>query len=255
MYPVLLDLGFVSINSYGILIATGFLLSLVYIAKNADGVGLISIQQQDATFWMFIFGMIGGRLLHVITQGSHYWQNPTEIVQVWKGGFVFYGWLIGAIPTVIYHGRKYGFSPWDTFDLVSPGFALAHGVGRLGCFLAGCCYGTPSDLPWAVKFDSFLVARDFRNIHLHPTQLYSAALLFGLAFFLHKKLKKRKYSGQIALTYFFLYAIIRSLLEIVRGDEEREYIIDTWLSTSQGISILVLIVIAFLFSKRKQHLV
>jgi len=112
--------------------------------------------------------------------------------------------------------------------------------GRFGCFSAGCCYGKPTDMPWGVKFNnSDLVDSALRGIPLHPTQLYEAGSLFILLMGLLWVFRRRVFDGQVSLVYFMAYPLIRSLIEIYRGDTVRGFIVDGVLSTSQFISILL----------------
>ena len=115
---------------------------------------------------------------------------------------------------------------WKTMDACIPGLVLAHLFGRLGCLSAGCCYGKPTDKPWGIRLYSDLVDEHLRGIPLHPTQLYEAGalgiLFLGLLWIFHH----RKFDGQVALTYFLAYPIIRSIVEIFRGDLIRGFVID-----------------------------
>lgn len=124
-------------------------------------------------------------------------------------------------------------------DIMSPGLVVAHAFGRIGCLSAGCCYGRPTDAPWGIKLFSDLVDETHRGIPLHPTQLYESSALFILYAGLMYIFKHRKFDGQVGLTYFMLYPIIRSIIEVFRGDSIRGFVIDGILSTSQFISILV----------------
>ncbi len=124
-------------------------------------------------------------------------------------------------------------------DVLSPGLVIAHAFGRVGCLSAGCCYGRPTDVPWAIKLNSELVDDAFRNVPLHPTQIYESLSLFILYGGLLYISKEKKFDGQVGLTYFMLYPIIRSIIEIYRGDSVRGFVIEGILSTSQFISIVI----------------
>ena len=166
-------------------------------------------------------------------------QNPVEIVKVWEGGLVFFGGLIASTAYGIYFFVKHKLPAWKMIDILTPGLVVAHAFGRLGCLGAGCCYGRPTDLPWGIKLHSELVDASMRGIPLHPTQLYESTSLFILFAGLMYVFKHKKFDGQVGLTYFMLYPIIRSIVEIYRGDSIRGFIIDDVLSTSQFISIFV----------------
>ncbi len=142
-------------------------------------------------------------------------------------------------------------------DVLMPGVVMAHAFGRLGCLGAGCCYGRPTDLPWGIKLNSELVDIGFRGVPLHPTQLYESVSLFILFGGLMYLSKHKKFDGQVGLTYFMLYPIIRSIIEIFRGDTVRGFIIQDILSTSQFISILVFsvaaVILAYRLKKTGEH--
>ena len=135
--------------------------------------------------------------------------------------------------------RKHKMKPWKTADIMIPGLVIAHMFGRFGCLSAGCCYGKPTGSSWGVRLYSDLVDPNLRGVPLHPTQLYEAGSLFVLFLFLMRLHKKKSFDGQVVLTYFMAYPIIRSIIEIFRGDLIRGFVIDGVLSTSQFISILV----------------
>jgi len=242
MYPKLLQIGEFSLNSYGFLIAIGFLVSMFFIAKESPKIGIKSETMLDLTFWVFIVGMLGGRILWIITQWSDYSKHPLRMFSIWEGGFVFYGGFISGIVFIYWFSKKKEINMWDAFDLMSPTAAITHSFGRVGCFLAGCCYGTPTSVPWGVRFHGGLVPSHLHGIKLHPTQLYSSLTVALIAILLIWKLRRRLYSGQIMVWYMGIYAVARYLLELVRGDAEREFLIDPYLSTSQGIGAAMLIV-------------
>ena len=145
------------------------------------------------------------------------------------------------VPYIIYFARKHRLNVWRVFDVLIPGVTLAHAFGRVGCLGAGCCYGRPTGANWGVKLHSDLVSEPLRGVFLHPTQIYEALGLFLLFLGLLWTFKSRKFDGQVILTYFFAYPMIRSTIEIFRGDLIRGFVIDGVLSTSQFISILFLL--------------
>ena len=254
MHPTLLELnlGFITIpfHTYGFMIAIGFLLAIYTVrrlaVRNKINPDLIS----DLSFWLLISGFMGSRLLFVITRFDYFMQNPLDIIKVWEGGLVFFGGLITATAYAVWFFRKHKLAPWVMIDVLSPGLVLAHAFGRLGCLGAGCCYGRPTDMPWGIKLNSELVDIGLRGVPLHPTQLYESTALFILFAGMMYIGKHKKFDGQVGLTYFMLYPIIRSIIEIYRGDSIRGFLIENVLSTSQFISILVFIGAAIVLNQR-----
>ena len=254
MYPTLLELnlGFIKIplHTYGLMIAIGFLTAISFVrklaAKNKVNPDLVS----DLSFWLLMYGFVGARILFVITRLDYFMQNPLDIIKVWEGGLVFFGGLIASTAYSVFFFYKHKLSPWTMIDILSPGVVIAHAFGRIGCLGAGCCYGSPTNLPWGIKLNSELVDISLRAVPLHPTQLYESASLFILFAGLAYIGKHKKFAGQVGLTYFMVYPIIRSIIEIFRGDSIRGFLIDGILSTSQFISILVFITAALVLNYR-----
>ncbi|MBC7396436.1 MAG: prolipoprotein diacylglyceryl transferase [Bdellovibrionales bacterium] len=245
MFPLLyeINLGFIHIplHTYGFMIAIGFLLGIATVRKLSAKSGMNPDVNADLAFWLLMYGFLGARILFVITRFDYFLANPMDIIKVWEGGLVFFGGLIAATAYAFYYFRKHRLNIWRMLDVLSPGLVIAHAFGRIGCLSAGCCYGKPTDVPWAIKLNSDLVDDSLKNVPLHPTQIYEALALFILYFGLLHIFRTKKFDGQVGLTYFMLYPIIRSLIEIFRGDTIRGFVIDGILSTSQFISILVFI--------------
>ena len=238
MHPILVKLGSFEIHSYGFFTALGFLLAVQVHRRLGKEAGLKQEDVLDLTFWGLIAGFVGARLMFVLTQFSYFMENPLEIPMVWKGGLVFMGAPFALVPYMIWFSHKRGFSPWRALDVMIPGVTLAHAFGRLGCLAAGCCYGKPTGSDWGVRLESELVDVQLRGIPLHPTQLYEFTALLVLFAGLVWVFRRRQFDGQVILTYFTAYPVIRSVIELFRGDQVRGFVIQDVLSTSQFISIL-----------------
>ncbi len=243
MFPLLfeINLGFLHIplHTYGFLIAIGFLAGIYTVRKLSVMAKMDPDKNADLAFWLLLYGFIGARVLFIITRLDYFLSNPGDMVKVWEGGLVFFGGLIAATGYAFYFFRKHNLNLWSMTDVFIPGVVVAHAFGRLGCLAAGCCYGRPTDMPWGIHLHSELVDETLRGLPLHPTQLYESSSLFILYFGLLYIFKNKRFDGQVGLTYFMIYPIIRSIIEIYRGDSIRGFIIDGVLSTSQFISILI----------------
>ena len=237
MHPLLFKIGSIPVHSYGMLIAIGFLVAIYVIRRLAIQSKLNVDHVLDLAFWCFLVGFIGARLLFIVTRWSYFMEDPASIFRVWEGGLVFFGGPLLAVPFAVWFVRKNKMSPWKTMDVAMPGLAIGHAFGRLGCLAAGCCYGKPTGTSFGVKLYSDLVEKQYQGINLHPTQLYESGALFILFFGLLWVHKHKSFDGQVGLTYFMAYPVIRSLVEIYRGDLIRGFVIDGILSTSQFISI------------------
>ena len=246
MHPLLLSLGPIPIHTYGFMIAIGFLVAVGVMRRLAVQSKLDVERILDLAFWALLVGFAGCRILFIITRLSYFMSDPISMFKIWEGGLVFYGGPVAVLPFLIWYVRKYRLPLWSVMDVMVPALTIAHMFGRFGCLAAGCCYGKPTGTSFGVILTSDLVDPDHRGIPLHPTQLYEAAALFILFWGLIWVYRNRKFDGQVALTYFMAYPIIRSVVEIFRGDSIRGFIIEDVLSTSQFISILVF-ALAFFF--------
>lgn len=239
MHPLLVKIGPIPIHSYGALIALGFISGLLLVRRLSKASGLNVDRVMDITFWSLLVGFVGARGLFVLTRWESYWADPASIFKVWEGGLVFFGGPLLVIPFLIFALRKFELPFWKTADVLTPGLVVAHMFGRLGCLAAGCCYGKPTGTSFGVRLTSDLVEPELRGIPLHPTQLYESASLLILLLGLLWVYRRRQFDGQVVLTYLLAYPLIRSVIEIYRGDTIRGFLIDGILSTSQFISILV----------------
>ena len=238
MHPILFEIGPFPLHTYGFLIVIGFFCGVFLLRRKARLQGLNEDLITDIAFWGLILGLLGGRLLFVITRWQDYVQDPLRIFKIWEGGLVYYGGFLTGFAVFLFLSRKHKLNKLDITDMAAPSLAIAHFFGRLGCFAAGCCYGSqcPEDHPFAVIF------RDPRSIApigvpLHPAQLYDAVNALIIFLVLHFLYFRRQFTGQITAIYFMVYAIGRTIVEVYRGDSIRGFVIEGVLSTSQFISI------------------
>jgi len=200
--------------------------------------------------WAVVAGVLGGKILFYLTQISEIMEEPS-ILWDFANGFVIYGALIGGIGGILLYCHRKKLNFWSYFDLTMPSVALAQGFGRIGCFLAGCCYGMKMEGPFAVVFHHSQYAPN--GVPLLPTQLISSGLDFlHFVVLLIFARKYKKAEGQVAGLYFILYSIGRFILEFFRGDLVRGNV--GVLSTSQFISVFMLIFgsAVFILSAKKE---
>jgi phosphatidylglycerol:prolipoprotein diacylglycerol transferase len=242
MLPTLFEIGPLPIHAYGLLIAVGFLIAVLLMRRDARKVGIDPDTITDTAFWVLLLGIIGTRLLHIVMFPENYsWSDPVGWIAIWRGGLVFQGAIPPAIAYCIYALRKEGVSVWGFADVVVPYVPLAHAFGRLGCFMNGCCYGSPTEMPWGVCFRR--VPADLSEpaigspvwldhvahyglspdavwtLPVHPTQLYSAlglALMCGFLLYLRKSW--RPFIGFTFPLYLMFYGGFRFVVEFFRGD-------------------------------------
>jgi phosphatidylglycerol:prolipoprotein diacylglycerol transferase len=238
--PQIFNIGPLTVYTYGVLLAAAYLLGLQLAIVRARKAGLDSQKMLDLGVALVIAALVGAKVLLLLVNFDYFRANPRELLVVARSGGVFYGGLIGATLVAFWYIRRHGLPLWTTCDMFAPGIALGHVIGRLGCLMAGCCYGKPTNVPWAITFtDPFAAANVGTplNTPLHPTQIYEAgAELLILVWLLATERKGRPFSGRTFWGYMFLYAVSRFIIEFYRGDERG---IVMGLSTSQFISIIL----------------
>ena len=256
MYPRLFEYGWFTVYSYGLLLALAYLLGLQLALMRAKRRGLDSARVMDLGIWIIISALVGAKLMLLVVDWDYFSRNPRELMSLAQSGGVFYGGLILALVVALWYMRRHKLPMWTTCDVFAPGIALGHVIGRVGCFLAGCCYGTPTSVPWAVRFtDPFANANVGTPLHvdLHPTQLYEAgAELLILALLLRTERWGRPFPGRTFWSYMFLYGVSRFVIEIYRGDP-RGFIPGMGLSTSQFIAVILVplsLIMLFVLSRR-----
>jgi phosphatidylglycerol:prolipoprotein diacylglycerol transferase len=238
--PIVGPVGPVTIYTYGVLLAAAYLGGLQLAMMRAKTRGLDQTRVLDLGIYIIISALVGAKLLLLVTDFRSFVDNPRALLDLLRSGGVFYGGLIVAVIVALVYIRRIGLPLWTTCDVFAPGIALGHVVGRFGCFFAGCCYGTPTTVPWAITFTSPYAAANVGtplNIPLHPTQLYEAgAEALILILLLTTESRGRRFAGRTFWLYMLLYAISRYIIEMFRGDPRGTVLI---FSTSQFISVIL----------------
>lgn len=252
MYPRLVTLpafelfgrsiGPLTLHSYGVLLAAAFVVGLYVASRQARRARLDPDRLTDLAVYVLIAGLLGAKLALLVVEWNYYSRNLGELFSLLQSGGVFYGGLIGAFPVAFWYVRRHALPGWTAADALAPGVAIGQSIGRLGCFAAGCCFGRPSDLPWAVTFRDLYAARAVgtpMDTPLHPTQLYESAATFAIFLLLLAVAKRKRFPGQVVLSYVLLYSVARFALEFLRGDAARGSVFGGALSTSQFLAVLL----------------
>jgi phosphatidylglycerol:prolipoprotein diacylglycerol transferase len=240
MHPILFEVGGFPVYTYGVLLAAAYLLGLQFALWRAKPLGLDPNRVMDLGIWIIVSALVGAKLLLLIVEWDTYWRNPRELLTLIRSGGVFYGGLIAAVLVAMGYMWRHWMPIWSVSDVFAPGIALGHVIGRVGCFFAGCCYGRPTDVPWAVIFRSEYTHQNVGtplNIPIHPTQLYEAGaelLILGALLLLEKR--GRPFPGRTFWAYMLLYGISRFIIEFYRGDTRGTVLT---FSTSQFVSLLI----------------
>ena len=278
------------LHTYGVAIALGFICAIWVGVREARRIGLDAARLLDLSFWLLISAMIGSRLVFMMVEFDSYRDRCFDpaaagldapdcwaVLRFWEGGLVFYGGLIAAVVVGLYYLKKYNLDVWRYADVGAASIPLGQFFGRLGCLSAGCCHGkyVPSEhflgIHWPADTAAYKVVTTNlalgadREIFLsegfvtaHPTQLYESGATLMIFLFLMWFRTRKRFSGQLLIIYIVAYALIRSVIEIFRGDKVRGFIFK-WsssavseliglpadepllLSTSQFISLLMVL--------------
>jgi phosphatidylglycerol:prolipoprotein diacylglycerol transferase len=252
MFPNLFSIGPFTLHTYGLFVATGFLVGLMVTIKIGKAEGITPQQTMDIGFLMIAAAIVGSRLMYVLMNISYYAERPMDVLKMWQGGLVFSGGIVCVILTVIWYTRRHQLSFWKMADMWAPAMAIGQGIGRIGCFMAGCCYGKPTGSRWGVVFtDPHSLAP--LNIPLHPTQLYSSVNNFIIFFILLMLHRKKRFHGQVFLWLLVLHSTARLFVERFRGDD-RGMVLESGMTITQIVTLVILIaaiVTLFIFKRRQ----
>lgn len=255
MFPVLIHypdwfplkwLGIDALHSYGVLVALGFFLGLLWVLKEAPKNGIDRKKASDLYMYIIISAIVGSRIMYGFTSASaEELKDPLFIFKIWEGGLVFYGGLIGAILTSFWFTYRHKLNLSLVADIYAPAVALGHGIGRLGCFCAGCCFGQHADHEawYTVIFPENSQAPS--GVPLYPTQLMEAGGELFIFVILVAMRNRKKIVGDVFLLYLTLYSILRITIENFRGDQIRGEIFG--LPTSMFVSLVFLTIMGSLW--------
>jgi len=257
MMPVLISFRLfgwdIALPTYGFLLAVAFLLALAVAIRQARRAGVEPAVITDLWIISLVSGVLGAKVLLYLLDFRYYLAHPGAIITTLRSAGVFYGGLVAAILVCLIVVKRRGLNGWLIGDVLAPAIIFGQAVGRWGCFSAGCCYGKPTSLPWAVTFTD-PKANEITgvplNVPLHPVQIYLSLADFALFFILLAVAARKKFEGQVILLYVILYALLRGTLETFRGDPRGEML---GLSTSQWFSIVFGVAGVVVYILRSRH--
>jgi phosphatidylglycerol:prolipoprotein diacylglycerol transferase len=251
VHKIAFYIGSFPIHWYGVLLASGCFLGLWTASRRGLLDNLPPHRMIDAGAWLILGAIIGARGLYVISYWDVLVKDPLfpnapwlEIFMVRRGGLVFYGGLIGAIASGILYARIVKMPLWKFADAMAPSIALGYVLGRIGCLMNGCCFGRPTDLPWAIRFPE---DHDTHGVPVHPTQIYDSLLSLALYLGLAWLYRRKRFDGQVFAAYLIAYAVLRSVVEAFRGDYPSRYL--GIATPAHLVSLLILLAGVVLFLK------
>ncbi|MBI3799751.1 MAG: prolipoprotein diacylglyceryl transferase [Deltaproteobacteria bacterium] len=251
MYPVLLHVGPITIYSYGVMMALGFLAAGWVLSKELERQGKDPNFASTLVLWAAVGGLLGARLFFLFEEWQAFLADPWSFIFT-GAGFTWYGGLIGGVVAVTWCVQRYGLSWLAVMDTVAPAIALGHGIGRIGCHLAGDGdWGPPTTLPWGVAYPQAIVGWNFPpGVRVHPSPLYETIAYVLIFAILWSRRSMPHRAGSLFWTYLLLSGIARFLLEFVRVNPPLLF----WLSQAQVISVCLVVISAFmLFIRREEH--
>ncbi|MFH2056923.1 MAG: prolipoprotein diacylglyceryl transferase [bacterium] len=224
MYSEIFRIGPIALRSYGLMLALSFFAGLFYVRWRARREGIPDNIMMNLAFLLILAGIIGARLFFVFFHWSDFSDNPFNAFnpfgsgeQIGIAGLNLYGGIVLAILVAVFYLRLKKQSLWRVLDIVAPAVGIGLFLTRIGCFLNGCCFGTPCDLPWCVHFpEGSIPFYQFGHECLHPAQLYSSAYGVILFFLLHFADKRKKFYGFTVALLLMVEAVFRYLIEFVR---------------------------------------
>jgi phosphatidylglycerol---prolipoprotein diacylglyceryl transferase len=225
VFPKIFTVGDFFLPTYGVLVALGFLAGLAVTLRLARRAGLDAEKVSNLAVYCALAGLAGAKLLMFAFDFNYYSTHPERIfsLETLLSAGVYYGGFLAALGFAWFYVKREKL-PWlPVADAFAPGVALGHTIGRLGCFAAGCCWGTECDRPWAVTFtssDAHALTGVPLGVKLHPAQLYEAALTFVVFLVVYRKAMRPHRAGTVLGLYLVLYSAARIGVEFVRAHEQ-----------------------------------
>lgn len=249
MLPVLFKWESFTVYAWGLTLSLAILAGTWVAIRLARKKGIDDDQMLNLAMVLVVGGVVGARLFYVfVYQPGYYLSNPLQIFALWNGGLVYYGALIGGFIAGTWYVLRKRMPFWSLADIVSPPLALGYGIVRIGCFANGCCYGRHTDSPLGVIFPYIEGAPSLDVLTRYPTQLFSSLfgfILFGVLLLLWQR---KKFEGQVFLTFLILYAIGRSIIEAYREN----LLVFGPVTISQLVSALIIVPAAVLYWQRSR---
>jgi len=227
MHPILFEIGPLTIYSYGVMLALAFACGIWLATRQAKKEKVPANTILDISLVALIAGIIGARILFILRNLNYYLLHPFETIMFWQGGLIYSGGLILGTLCAILFLKVRRLNIWKVVDICTPSLAIGQAIGRIGCFLNGCCFGKP--VSWGIKFppgsmasyeqfsQGLIKSVNEYSLPVHPTQLYSSFIALIIFLILILVRRRKRFNGELFWLYLFLYAITRSGIQFLRG--------------------------------------
>jgi phosphatidylglycerol:prolipoprotein diacylglycerol transferase len=245
MYPRLLVTSFLTIHTFGLLLAASYAAALAWLVRGARRSGVDAEEMMSVGFWAIGGALVGAKalmILRMFADGSADFSDVLSPSMLTAAGDFYGGFIGGVAGAAIAFKLHPKLSVWHAADLCAPSIALGQAIGRIGCFMAGDDYGSPTTMPWGVVFTdpyAYRIGGVPLNVPLHPVQLYESAVCLLIFLALVWLANRKRFDGEVILTYVTTYAVARFVLEYYRGDADRGFVFGQLFSTSQFIAVLL----------------
>ncbi|MBI5598027.1 MAG: prolipoprotein diacylglyceryl transferase [Elusimicrobia bacterium] len=255
MFPTVLRVGEFRLATYGVLVASGYLLGIWWLTARRGKMGLSEDDFWSLIYWLFGGAILGGKLLYLAVEWRSVLSGALHPLRDIRYGFVFYGGVVGSMAAGAWWCRRRGLSFARFCDHFAVALPIGHALGRLGCLAAGCCAGRPTSLPWGVRFTDpeALVSPYLLGVRLHPVQAYESAadlLVAGLAWRLLGAVEAgRLPRGTAWAGYLAVYGGARFLLEFFRGDDRGQGLLG--IPPSQALGLVVCVAATAYLARRR----
>jgi len=249
--PVLFYIGSLPLRSYGLLIAVAFLVGIWIGRRRAAARGYKPDTVIDLSVILILTSIAGARLAYVLVRWSHYQNDIAGIFRTWEGGLALYGGMVAGTIAALLFFRRRGIDIWAGSDLLTPSLAAGVAIGRIGCFLNGCCFGHQCDAPWGVVFSADSMAgMTFPGVHLHPTQVYEAAIALAILTVLLLVDRRRRFDGFLFWLFVILLSFSRIFIDPIRHYETESIFLEAGsfaMTNNQAVSVgLIVLAVYFL---------
>jgi phosphatidylglycerol:prolipoprotein diacylglycerol transferase len=246
--PVLFRIGSFALHGYGLLYALGVAVGVLGARKLLRREGVSDDTTWDLALALVAGVVIGARLEYVRSHFAEFAGAPWRVLALRDGGLVFYGGFVGAVLAILAVARWRGVRPLQVFDAFAVFLPVGHALGRVGCVLAGCCWGAPTGLPWGIRYPA---SHDSGGVPTHPVQLYEAAFNLALGAALLILHGRRRHEGQVLAAFLLSYPIFRALNETLRGDAVRGFVLGTVTNAQATSAVLVVTGLAVAWYARR----